>query len=185
MNWQNTNGARWPEEVRQKVEHVYEPVVQWIRNRLNMDIEEAREAVHEILKRLHNGQASRITTWDHYLTKAAIRQHRRSKGKPKGKLKILLFSELSKEERKQLYAIPAPGPNPADLAVERELLAFMRDEIQKLPKRQREVLTLEIEGLTPEEIRVRLGLKKVSTVWSNRCKAVAKLGKNPKFREAE
>ncbi len=173
MNENEIPMAEWSEETRQQIRKVYEPVIQWTNQHLHIHKEDVRDALHEVLKNLHNGQMARIRNWEQYLTRATIRKLRRPQTAPK----IMLFSELSKEERRELFQIPAPGLNPAELTANRELLALAREGIQKLPPRQRDVLRLGLEGRTPEEIRTLLGLRSLSTVRSNQRHGIAKLRK--------
>lgn len=176
-------GPIWPEELRRKVGEVYAPVVAWVRGRLNLDEDEVQDALHEVLSGLTPRQISRIARWERYLTRAVVRRLKRPKLKHRGKLKILLFSELSKEDRDRLHAIPAPGRTPDEKASERELLGLLRNSVEALPPRQHQVLTLLMDGKTPAEIQAILGLKSLSTVSSNRRKAIAKLRRNPVFRK--
>jgi DNA-directed RNA polymerase specialized sigma24 family protein len=163
----------WSKRVQREIERVYEPVVQWICNRLGIGVEESREAVHTVIARL-DGKASRIKKWDRYLTRAAVREYRRSQAKPR----MVLFSELSREDRKRLYSLQAPGPDPAEEAAKDELVELFRERIGDLPARQGEVMTLDLVGETGEEIRSKLGLESVATVRSNRRKGRAVLRKN-------
>lgn len=174
-------GRGWPKEVREKVDRVYERTVEWLVTQLNIEVERAEDLVHEVLKRVPARRASRITDWERYLGCAAVHEYKRSKAKPK----VLLFSELSKEDRERLFQIRAPGSTPAEEAAQRELIALLPAEIEKLPTRQRQVLTLELEGKKPKDIQAILGLKKVEAVYAHRQKAIAKLRKNPIFCEEE
>ena len=173
--------AEWPKEVREKIDGIYGPTVEWLVTQLKIEVEHAQDLVHEVLKRLPARRAARIMDWGRYLGCAAIREYRRSKTKPK----VLLFSELEREDRERLFQIRAPGPTPAEEAAEREITALLPAEIEKLPTRQRQVLTLELEGKKPKEIQSILGLKKIGTVYAHRQKAIAKLRKNPVFCEEE
>ncbi len=174
-------GTEWPKQVREKIVQVYEPTVEWLVTQLNIEAAHAQDLVHEVLKRLPARQASGITDWGRYLGCAAVHEYKRSKAKPK----VLLFSELEREDRERLFQIRAPGSTPVEEAVQREFIALLPAEIEKLPTRQRQVLTLELEGKKPKEIQAILGLKKVGTVYSHRQKAIAKLRKNPIFFEEE
>jgi RNA polymerase sigma factor (sigma-70 family) len=178
-------GPAWPEEARRQITAAYGPVVGWVQGRLHLHEDEVQDALHEVLKKLGPRQISRIARWERYLTRAVLRRLKRSKLRHRGKLKILLFSELSKEERESLYAIPAPGRPPDEEAAHRELLDLLRTAVEGLPPRQRQVLTLLMDGKTPADVQAILGLKSLSTVSTNRRKAIANLRRNPVFREDE
>jgi DNA-directed RNA polymerase specialized sigma24 family protein len=181
MNENTNNGTPWPDEVRQKVGDAYEPTLRWLRKSKKISLERGQDVVHEVLQHIRNGLASKIENWPHYLGSAAWNQYQRSRAKPK----IKCFSELTDEEREELYAIKAPGRSPDEEAAFRELVAIMLEEIKKLPRRQREVLTLELAGKSPQEIQAILGIKTLKTVYANRQKAVANIRKNPAFREED
>jgi RNA polymerase sigma factor (sigma-70 family) len=178
-------GPAWPEAARRKLAAAYGPVVAWVRDRLHLGEEEVQDALHDVLKRLGPRPISRIERWEPYLTRAVVRHLKRSKLRQRGKLKVLLFSELSKEDQDRLYAIPAPGRSPHDEAAEQELLDLLRKAVDGLPPRQRQVLTLLMDGKSPAEVQAILDLKSLSTVSSNRRKALENLRRNPIFREDE
>jgi DNA-directed RNA polymerase specialized sigma24 family protein len=181
MNENTNNGTQWPEEARQKIGEAYEPTLRWLRKFRHIPVEIGREALHEVLRHIKNGIASNVQNWPHYLASATANQYQRSRAKPK----IKCFSELTDEEREQLYAIQAPGRPPDEEAALHELIALMLEEIRKLPKRQREVLILELGGKSPPEIQAVLRIKKLKTVYANRRKALENIRKNPAFREDE
>lgn len=181
MDANENNSPQWSDEVRQKVVEAYEPTLQWLRKNRRIPIERGQDVLSEVLQHIKNGLAAKIRNWPHYLAAAGANQYKRSRAKPK----IKCFSELSEEEREELYSIQAPGLLPDEEAAQRELVALMLEEIKKLPQRQREVLLLELGGKTAVEIQAILGIKKLKTVWANRRKALANIRKNPAFREEE
>jgi len=181
MNRKAKNGAPWPDEVRTRVGEVYEPTLQWLRTHRKIPLESGREALHEVLKHIRKGLATRIRNWDRYLARATANEVKHSRRKPK----IKFFSELTKEEREELHSIPAPGRSPDEEAAQRELVALLREKIKKLPPRQREVLTWELGGKTAKEIQAILGIKSLKTVYAHRQKAIENLRKNPAFREED
>ncbi len=157
----NVNGGH---EIRRHIGEIYERVVTWIADRLKVDVEEVREPLHEVLKRVLAMPNPRIEKLEQYLTRATVRQYRRSNGN--GKVKLIYFGALSKEDLERVFETPAPGSNPAEQAAENEILALAKEEIEKMPPRRREVMRLFLAGLAPEEIAAALGIK-VGTVWSH------------------
>ena len=54
--------------------------------------------------------------------------------------------------------LPASGPSPEDITVERDALRRLEDAVRRLPIGQRVVATLALEGFTPEEVASVLGI---------------------------
>jgi RNA polymerase sigma factor (sigma-70 family) len=54
--------------------------------------------------------------------------------------------------------LPAAGPTPEDLAVEKDARRKLEEAVRRLPIGQRVVATLALEGFTPEEVASVLGI---------------------------
>ncbi len=126
--------------------------------------EDAREAFHKAAWRMLAGAARRspgdpIVDWRLYLIQAALnalREKTRQEGRRRGK--EILFSELSKDERRLLYRIATPGRTPAERAADRELEALGWAELRTLPPRQREVIERHYRQESFPEIAAALGV---------------------------
>lgn len=162
------------DELWGRVMPLYEELILRLKKRLDeKDDDVARDALHTVLVRLAKGKSWEFEDWKTYLTKCAVNEHHHEYRNGR----LILFSELSKEDRGRLYEIPGPERTPADQAAEREISAILWKEIEKLPRRQRQVMTLDLEERTEEEIRAILGVKSLATVRSHRRKAFARLRK--------
>lgn len=177
MNKKGINGKKDTakrDEFWGRVQPLYERLVLGLKKRLKKQDEDVgRDALHTVFVRLVEGRPKDVQDSKIYLTKCAVNEHRH--GHRNGRL--VFFSELSNEDREGLDDIRAPGRTPAEEAAERECWTRLREEIARLPKRQRQVLTLDLEERTDDEIRVVLGLKSVASVRSHRRYAIAKLRK--------
>jgi RNA polymerase sigma factor (sigma-70 family) len=73
------------------------------------------------------------------------------------------ISHVSREVRRPASSdlddsLPAAGPSPEDLAVEKDARRKLEDAVRRLPVGQRVVTTLALEGFTPEEVAAVLGI---------------------------
>jgi len=126
--------------------------------------EDAREAFHNAACRMLAGAARRppgdpIVDWRLYLIQATLNALReKARGEARRRGKEILFSDLSKDERRLLYRIPAHGRTPAELAADREIEALGWSELQTLPPRQREVIERHYRKESFPEIAAALGV---------------------------
>jgi len=151
--------------IAREIERVYEPVVQGVTAHFHLrDEDDARDGVHTVAVRLLSKGLSRIGKWGRYLTKATVHEHRHAHKK----VKIVLFSELSKDEQQRIVEeVPGPLKSPAVLVAEADWKAVIQAEISKLPPRQRAVVTLWSRDFTHKEIADTLGLKSAATSRSS------------------
>jgi len=159
------NGAAHRKKLRRDLGDVYERVVQWTAGQMEIDPEDVREPLHNVVQDMLKMRRPRIGKLENYLTRGTARAYRRSLGNGK-KIKPILFSELSKEELECVFETPAPIKDPAEQAAENEILAIAKQEIEKMSELRRDVMRLYFTGLSAKEIGAKLGMK-ATTVRSN------------------
>jgi RNA polymerase sigma factor (sigma-70 family) len=160
------NGPVDPEKLRRDLADVYERVIQWITDRVDLDPEDIRDPLRDVVKDVLKMPKPRIRNLEKYVTTSTIRAYRRSLGNGKKKVATILFSELSDDDLERVFEIPAKTPDPAKQAAANELLAMAKQEIDKMPERRRDAMRLHLAGLSNKEIAAALGIKR-STVRSN------------------
>ncbi|MBI2932627.1 MAG: sigma-70 family RNA polymerase sigma factor [Planctomycetes bacterium] len=158
-------GAADREKLRRDLGDVYERLVQWTADQMNLDPEDVREPLHNVVQDMLKIRKPRIGKLENYLTRGTARAYRRSLGNGK-KIKPILFSELSKEELECVFETPAPIKDPAEQAAENEILALAKQEIEKMSELRRDIMRLFFTGLSAKEIGAKLGMK-ATTVRSN------------------
>ncbi len=173
MDANDGSGAVDRQEINRQIAEAYQKILDWMAENLEIEAEDAREPLHVVILRVLSMRAPRIRDCEHYLTRAAVREHKRSLGNG---TKPVLFSDLHRDEREYVQLIPAPGPSPTELAADNEIVAFSKDEIEKMPPRRRDVMRLFFGVLSPEEIAATLGMK-AATVRSHIRYVMAKLRK--------
>ena len=87
--------------------------------------------------------------WRPYVIRAAIYQLRHE---VKERKRVILFSELDKEGRRELLAIKDPHPTPEKCLERKEIAEILWAEVKRLSPREAEVLTLIARGYTNREI---------------------------------
>ncbi len=146
------------------IAEVYERAVRGAARHLKVHFDDAREAVHKVALGILEAEAKkkrkiRLRNPRAYLTKSAIGAHQRSQGEKR----LVLFSELSPEEKIKLFEeTPGGGPDPAKVAEENELASLAWGEMAKLPPRRRQVVAMRSSGLDFVEIGRVLGISAAS-----------------------
>ena len=136
-------------------------------------------AVWRVLAGSRRGRHGRpVRAWRPYLVRAALNALRDERAK---KARLVLFSELTPEEREKLFALPDPRPTPAEQAERNELAALAWEELSRLPEHERAVIVRRCCGQSFREIARALRLKPSTArgFWS---KGIARL--RAQFREA-
>ena len=145
-----------------------------------IDVQDALQtAVWRVLAGGRRGRRGRpVRAWRPYLVRAALNALRDERAK---KARLVLFSELTPEEREKLLALPDPRPTPAEQAERNELAALAWEELSRLPKQEHMVIVRRCCGQSFREIARALRIKPSTArgFWS---KGIA--GIRARFREA-
>jgi RNA polymerase sigma factor (sigma-70 family) len=145
--------------------------------------EDAREALHravcEMLVSLKKRPAGNpAISWRPYVIRAAIYQLRHE---VKERKRVILFSELDKEGRRELLAIRDPHPTPLQYLEKKETAEILWAEVKNLSPREAEVLTHWAHGSTFNELARRLNLSP-STVRVLWMRGIRNLRTRPRLR---
>lgn len=141
--------------------------------------DDARDALHGALVRIlaavrKRASGNRIVSWRPYILEAALNELRMESRRRR---RVVLFSELGPEGRRELLRKVSPGPTPAEEAERKELARLAWQELRNLAPLEREVLTLRCHGHSFAETASRIGTTpgaaKVS--WST---GIAKLSRS-------
>ena len=145
--------------------------------------DDAQEAVHRAICHILVGLTRRpsgnpVVSWRPYIIQTAINELRRERTERK---RARPFSELDREERRKLLAIPDPGPTPEEHLEKKETKEILWAEVATLAPRKAEILERWAHGDSFQEIAKALGLQP-STVRKYWSEAIAELRTRPRVQ---
>lgn len=172
------------QELKLELIREYEQYVETIAGITGASDDDAREAVHRATCRMLTGLRNRpsgnpIIAWRPYILQAAMNALRDER---KERKRVIRFSELRREQREQLLAIPDPRPTPEERMEESETRAILWSEVENLSPREAHVLRRWAHGSTFTEIAVALDIAPptVRVLWM---RGIRHLRKRPRVQE--
>ncbi len=171
------------QELKLELIREYEQYVRAVAGLTGSSEDDAREALHRAvcemlvsLKRRPAGNAA--LAWRPYVIRAAINQLRNDF---KERRKVILFSELDKEGRRELLSIRDPRPTPLEYLEKKETVEILWAEVKTLSPREVEVLTHWAHGSSFNELarRLKLSPSTVRVVWM---RGIRNLRRRPRLR---
>ncbi len=159
------------QELKLELIREYEQYVRAVAGLTGSSEDDAREALHravcELLVSLKKRPAGDpAITWRPYVIRAAIYQLRHE---VKERKRVILFSELDKEGRRELLTIRDPHPTPVEALEKKETAEILWTEVATLAPREAEVLKRWAHGARFQEIGLALGMARstVRKFWSD------------------
>lgn len=183
-------GPRAPALADPRVETLFRefaPKVYALARRFGFDADEAEDGVQEVFVKVQRriatfrGEAA-LSTWLYQVAVNALRDHRRKQARLKRPLPLQApaaddFAEPAEQR------LPSGGATPAEEAARAERRALVREALDRLPARFRDVLVLrELEGWSYRDIARVLGLAQ-GTVESRIFRARVRLAAELRRRE--
>jgi RNA polymerase sigma factor (sigma-70 family) len=148
----------------------YEKYVRAVAGLTQSSEDDAREALHRAACELFVGLRKRpadnpAIAWRPYVIRAAVNLLRKE---IKQRKRVILFSELDKEGRRELLAIRDPRPTPEEHLERKETAAILWTEVETLSPREAEVLKRWAHGSGYQKIARDLGIEPstVRELWS-------------------
>ena len=162
----------------------YEQYVRTVAGLTGSSEDDAREALHravsELLVSLKGRPAGNpALAWRPYVIRAAVNQLR---NEIKERRRVVLFSELDKEGRRELFSIRDPRPTPVEYLEQKETAEILWEEVDALPPREADVMKQWAHGSSFRDIARALGIEPsaVRKTWS---KGIRHLRTRPRIQK--
>jgi RNA polymerase sigma factor (sigma-70 family) len=149
------------QELKLELIREYERYVRGVAGLTGASEDDAREALHravcELLVSLKRRPAGNpALAWRPYVLRAAVYQLRND---IKERGRVILFSELDKDQRREVLSKASPIPTPVEQAEKNELAALAWKELGTLPRYERAVIARRCCGQSFGEIAATLDIK--------------------------
>lgn len=168
--------------------HEYAAKVYALARRFGFDADEAEDGVQEVFVKVQRrigtfrGDAA-LSTWLYQVAVNALRDHRRRQGRLKRALPLQAPASFDDAGEPPEQRLPAATETPLEDAARAERRTLVREALDRLPERFREVLVLrELEGWSYRDIARVLGLAQ-GTVESRIFRARTRLAAELRRRE--
>ncbi len=158
------------QQLKRELIREYEQYVRTVAGLTGSSSDDAREALHravcEMLVSLKRRPGdNQAMAWRPYVIRAAVNQLR---NELKQRNRVILFSELDKEGRRELLSIRDPRPTPVENLEKKELGEIIWEEVDDLPPREADVMKRWAHGSSFRDIAAALAIKPsaVRKTWS-------------------
>lgn len=166
----------------------YEPMVRTVAGLTGRSLEDAREAFHAAICRMLVGLTKRppgnpVLTWRTYIVQAVVNQLRETaRRQHRLQAKVLLFSELSPEDRREVCMKASPLPTPLRHLEDAETSRILWTEVATLDPHQAEVLRRWSRGADFKDIAASMR-ERTATVYKWWSRGIARLRRRPRVQQ--